>query len=74
MSNKVYFIGNAHLDPVWQWRFPEGLALVKSTFQAALDRMDEYPDYVFTSACASYYKWLERTEPELFERIKEKVY
>lgn len=73
MDKKVHFIGNAHLDPVWQWRFPEGLALVKSTFQAALDRMDEYPDYVFTSACASYYKWLERTEPEMFERIKEKV-
>ncbi len=73
MENKVYFIGNAHLDPVWQWRFPEGLSLVKSTFQAALDRMEEYPDYVFTSACASYYKWLERTEPELFGRIKEMV-
>ncbi|MBR6565664.1 MAG: hypothetical protein IKK79_02515, partial [Spirochaetaceae bacterium] len=28
---------------------------------------------VFTSACASYYKWLARTEPEMFERIKEKV-
>ncbi|MBR4942297.1 MAG: hypothetical protein IKZ19_09900 [Clostridia bacterium] len=54
MDNNVYFIGNAHLDPVWQWRFTEGLALVKSTFQAALDRMEEYPDYVFTSACASY--------------------
>ncbi len=73
MDKNIYFIGNAHLDPVWQWRFPEGLALVKSTFQAALDRMDEYPDYVFTSACAGYYKWLACTEPEMFERIKEKV-
>ncbi len=72
-KQKLYSIGNAHLDPVWQWRFPEGLALVKSTFKAALDRMDEYPDYVFTSACASYYKWVACTEPELFERIKEKV-
>ena len=23
-SPKVYLIGNAHLDPVWLWRFPEG--------------------------------------------------
>ncbi len=73
MDKKIYFIGNAHLDPVWQWRYQEGLALVKSTFQAALDRMEEYPDYVFTSACASYYKWLACTEPELFERIKARV-
>lgn len=73
MYKRTYLIGNAHLDPVWQWRIPEGLALVKSTFNAALERMDEYPDYVFTSACAGYYKWIKVSEPELFERIKERV-
>ncbi len=66
---KIHLIGNAHLDPVWQWRVPEGLALVKSTYRAALDRMKEYPDYIFTSACASYYKWIELSEPEMFEEI-----
>ncbi len=69
MKKVYHLIGNAHLDPVWQWRVPEGLALVKSTYRAALDRMKEYPDYVFTSACASYYKWIELSEPELFEEI-----
>ena len=69
---KIHLIGNAHLDPVWQWRFPEGLALVKSTYRAALDRMKEYPDYVFTSACASYYKWIELSEPEMFREIVER--
>ena len=41
MDKKYFLMGNAHLDPVWQWRVPEGLALVKSTFKAALDRMEE---------------------------------
>ena len=53
MDKKYYLIGNAHIDPVWQWRVPEGLAVVKSTFRSALDRMIEYPNYIFNSACAS---------------------
>lgn len=73
MKEKYYLIANAHLDPVWQWCFPEGLSLVKSTFRSALDRMKEYPGYIFTSACASYYKWIKLSEPEMFEEIKQRV-
>lgn len=73
MDKKYFLMGNAHLDPVWQWRVTEGLSLVKSTFKAALDRMEEFPDYVFTSACAGYYKWIKSSEPEMFEKIKRKV-
>ena len=72
MDKKYFLMGNAHLDPVWQWRVPEGLALVKSTFKAALDRMEEFPDYVFTSACAGYYQWIKLSETEMFEEIKKK--
>lgn len=73
MKHKFYLIANAHLDPVWQWRVPEGLSLVKSTFRSALDRMNEFPDYTFTSACAGYYKWIKLNEPEMFEEIKQRV-
>ena len=73
MDNKYYLIGNAHLDPVWQWCVSEGLSLVKSTFRSALDRMNEFPDYKFTSACASYYKWIKLNEPEMFEEIKQRI-
>ena len=73
MDKKFFMVGNAHLDPVWQWQITEGLSLIKSTFKAALDRMDEYPDYVFTSACAGYYKWVKESEPELFEKIKKRI-
>ena len=73
MKKQYFMIGNAHLDPVWQWCVPEGMALVKSTFQSALDRMEEFPDYVFTSACAGYYKWVAVSEPEMFEKIKQRI-
>ena len=73
MSKKYYLIGNAHLDPVWQWCVPEGLSLVKSTYRSALDRMKEFPHYKFTSACAGYYKWIKESEPEMFNEIVERV-
>ncbi len=69
----LHMIGNAHLDPVWLWRFQEGFAEIKATFQAAIDRVEEYDDFVFTSACASYYKWVEENCPELFVKIQKAV-
>lgn len=70
---KVHLIGNAHLDPVWLWRWPEGCSEVLSTFRSALDRLKEYPDYVFTCAGAQYYEWVEQLDPEMFEEIRARV-
>jgi len=72
-NSKIYLIGNAHLDPVWLWRWQEGFAEIKATFRSALDRMNEFPEFIFTSACASYYKWVEENCPEMFEEIKLRV-
>ena len=73
MADKYYLIGNAHLDPVWQWRVSEGLSLIRSTFRSALDRMDENENYKFTSACAGYYFWIKSIDPDMFEEIKQRV-
>ena len=70
---KVHLIGNAHLDPVWLWRWTEGCSEVLSTFRSALDRLSEYPDYVFTCAGAQYYEWVERLDPGMFEEIRARV-
>jgi Alpha-mannosidase len=72
-NNKIYLIGNAHIDPVWLWRWQEGYAEIKATFRSALDRMKEFPEFVFTCACAAYYKWVEENTPEMFEEIRERV-
>ena len=68
--NKIHLIGNAHLDPVWLWRWQEGFSEVLATFRSALDRMKDFDDFKFTSACAVYYEWIERIDPEMFEEIK----
>jgi len=71
--NSIHLIGNAHIDPVWFWRWQEGYAEVKATFRSALDRINEFPGFIFTSACAAYYKWVEDNEPVMFEEIRRRV-
>ena len=68
-----YMVGNAHLDPVWQWRWQEGSAEAKATIRSALDRMKEFPDFVFVCSSASIFQWVEEFAPAMFEEVKQRV-
>ena len=70
MDKTIKLIGNAHLDPIWLWRWQEGCGEVLQTFRSALDRLKEYKDFVFTCSSAAYYQWVEEIDPEMFEEIK----
>lgn len=70
---KVHLIGNAHLDPVWLWQWQEGFAEVKATFRSALDRMKEFDDFKFTSACSAYYMWIEKSDKKMFDEIVQRA-
>lgn len=72
-SKKLHMIGNAHIDPVWLWRWQEGYQTTRATFASALERMKETPEFVFTCSSAVLYKWIEESEPEMFEEIKRRV-
>jgi len=66
-------VGNAHIDPVWLWQWPEGYQEVRATFRSAIDRMEEYPEFVFTMNAVCYLAWVEESDPELFEAIRARV-
>lgn len=66
-------IGNAHLDPVWLWRWQDGFSEILATYRSALDRLYEFPETKFTSACAVYYQWIEKMAPDMFAEIQEMV-
>lgn len=70
---RCHMIGNAHLDPVWLWSWREGFQENTATFLSALDRSDEFDEFVFTATSAQFFMWIEENEPELFQRIREKV-
>lgn len=69
-KKKLHLICNAHLDPVWLWRWDEGAAEAISTFRVAADFCEQYEGFVFNHNEALLYQWIERYEPELFARIQ----
>ncbi len=71
-SRTIHLVCNAHIDPVWQWEWEEGVAAALSTFRSAADLCDEF-DYIFCHNEALLYRWVEEFEPALFERIQKLV-
>jgi alpha-mannosidase len=72
-SRVLHMIGNAHIDPVWLWQWPEGYQEVRATFQSAIDRLDEYPEFVFTCDSSLFFAWVEESDPALFEQIRARI-
>jgi len=72
-KQKVYMIGNAHLDPAWVWSWQEGSCEAKATIRSALDRMNEFPDFKFVCSSSSVYQWIEDFDIEMFEELKMRV-
>ena len=70
---KLHYIGNAHIDPVWLWRWQDGYSEVLASWRSALDRMIEFEDFHYTAACAVYYQWVEQTAPAMFAEIQQRV-
>ena len=72
-SKKIYCVGNAHLDPLWLWQWPEGSCEAKATIRSALDRMKEYPDFKFCCAAGVVFEWIEKFDPDMFAEIQQRV-
>jgi alpha-mannosidase len=70
---EIVMIGNAHIDPAWMWEWGEGMEAFIATCRSALTRMDETPGFTFSCSSAAHYAWVERADPELFDRIRKRV-
>lgn len=71
---RLFLIGNAHIDPSWQWQKEEGVFAAITTFSAAADFCEEFDDgFVFNHNEAMLYMWIEKYAGKLFERIQKLV-
>jgi alpha-mannosidase len=69
----IHMIGQAHLDPVWLWRWTEGKAEALATSKSAVDRLQEYPDFHFVRGESQVYEWIKEEDPRLFDEIRRYV-
>lgn len=72
-SYRLQMIGNAHIDAPWLWPLSEADSVVHSTFRSALDRMKEDPELTMTTSSSQFYVWIEQTDPELLNEIRQQV-
>jgi alpha-mannosidase len=72
-AHRVSAIGHAHLDTAWLWPIRETRRKVTRTFANVVQLMDEYPEYRFGASQAQHYDWLRREQPDLYERVRDRV-
>ncbi len=71
--HRIIATGHAHIDTAWLWPIRETVRKCTRTFSSAVALMDDDPAYRFTCSQAQQYAWIEERDPELFERIRDKV-
>jgi alpha-mannosidase len=69
----VWCIGQSHIDVGWRWRFAQTIKKAQVTFGNAVAHMEQYPKFSFAGSQPCLFEMVLKTNPELFEKIKECV-
>lgn len=69
----VKSIGHTHIDVAWKWPLRQTREKAIRSWTNVLKLMDRYPEYHFMASTPQMYEFVSEDEPELFDRIKEKV-
>jgi alpha-mannosidase len=69
----VKAVGHAHIDLAWLWRLTHSRDKAVRTFTTALHLMRQYAEFRFMHSTPQLYKFLERDDPQLFDRIRQKI-
>ncbi len=64
-------IGHAHIDTAWLWPIEETRRKCQRSFANVIALMERYPEFKFACSQAYQYWVIEKTDPDLFARIKE---
>lgn len=69
----LHLIGYSHIDAAWLWPWSDGADSALDTFRSALNRMDETPGFCYSHSSSAHYRWVERADPALFAKIKDRI-
>jgi alpha-mannosidase len=73
VCHELSAIGHAHIDTAWLWPLAESYRKTVRTFSSVVRHMDDYPEFRFACSQAYQYACIERQNPDLFQRIREKT-
>jgi alpha-mannosidase len=66
-------IGHAHIDTAWLWPLAETYRKCVRSFSSQAGYMERYPEFRFACSQAQQYAWIKERNPDLYERIRERV-
>ena len=66
----VYFIGHAHMDLAWKWRYPETIECMKGTIENQLSLMKREPEYVYMETSAVVWRDLKEKYPDFWAKVR----
>jgi alpha-mannosidase len=72
-EGKILLTGHAHLDLAWLWPLTETRRKAQRTWSSMIALLERYPDFRFNQSSAQLYAFVERDDPELFEKVREYV-
>ncbi|HEY3415129.1 MAG TPA: glycoside hydrolase family 38 C-terminal domain-containing protein [Armatimonadota bacterium] len=68
-----HLVGHGHIDPAWQWEWPEIYDVCNKTFSQAVRFMDEFPGFKYSQSSSSLYRIVQEHYPDVFKRMQQKV-
>ena len=66
-------VGHTHIDVAWLWDLEQTKHKVERSFSTVLELMRQYKEYIFMSSQPQLYRFLQKSRPELYAQIKERV-
>src|SRR3972149_3960418 len=69
----LQFTANAHIDAAWLWRKKETMEVCNQTFSSVMNMFNARPNFTYSQSQAALYEWMKEQQPELFQKIKNKV-
>jgi len=69
----VHLVGHSHIDFAYLWLWPETIGVCENTFTTVSKLMDDYPGFVMSQSQPALYEEMQRSAPDVFDKIKERV-
>lgn len=69
----VSCIGHTHIDVAWLWTVAQTREKAQRSFSTVINMMERYGDYRFMSSQPQLYQHVKESDPELYEKIRERV-
>jgi len=70
---RIHILANAHLDPVWQWDWREGMNEGLTTVRTMVDLLEEDPELTFIRGESIIYEHVEKYDPDTFKRMRKLI-